>query len=130
MVKQGFDRNNFFRNRVGDTKPSPPNLNIYLNVGQGNNHGTIQVVFDWMRSGEWLTALMARELWGIYTANLHFVFRSLRMRGWVIECKVFETDDCKRKYFRYRLLTWEPNFGGQHEHQLQFPSVKRTQRKT
>ena len=119
MSKYHYDSQDLFRERVGEVKPSPPVLDIYLVHEHGNNRGVTQTVFNWMRSGEWLTALMARELWGIYTPNLHYVIRTLRARGWQIECQVDQYLGKKRKFAKYRLRTWEPQIGGTNENRLQ-----------
>ena len=98
-----------FRERAQSARPSAPDMRIYLYADHKNNHGRIQEVFDYMRSGEWLTTVMARELWKMSPTVLRWCIATLRKRGYQVETEVIKyTAKYHEYYTQFRLSTWEP----------------------
>ena len=96
--------------RIGTGAQSAPDVNIYLyNNESPMQRGRIQTVFSWMRSGEWLSQIMAQELWKMSHASLAFCIHELRKRGFEVEqhvCKRTKYED--GTFTQYRLVSWEP----------------------
>lgn len=91
-------------------RPAVPGANIYLIPVHANNHGKMQRVFDWMRSGEWLSTILANELWKVSAHELRFYIRQLERRGYEVESEVLAVGKgfYYTTYTQYRLTTWEP----------------------
>jgi len=98
----------FLRKRASDV-----GVNIYVVPSGAHVHGHTQAVFDWMRSGEWLSDIMARELWKMDASKLRFYIRQIERRGWQTEQ---ETHTLKGRpyietFTQYRLTNWKPKGG-------------------
>ncbi len=94
---------------------SRPDVNVYRVNDNPHNHGRLQTVFNFMRSGEWLSSPMAYELWGITRGQLRDYVGALRLRGYIVEEQTLMYDRPGRKacythFTQYRLTTWQPTY--------------------
>lgn len=106
-MRTHYDSYDTFRARVAMDTPSPPQLNIYLASERPNCNGVMQRIFDWMRSGEWLSTLEAEEILGVTRHQLNYHIGQLRRRGFVIENQTLKVR-FHLTQSKYRLLNWEP----------------------
>ena len=92
---------------------------IYVIPTSAHNHGHTQTVFDWMRSGEWLSDIMARELWKMNASHLRFYIRQIKRRGWQVEQETHSLIGLPyiETFTQYRLTTWKPE-GAHNEHRV------------
>ena len=96
--------------RIGTGPQSAADINIYhYKTDSPMKRGRIQTVFSWMRSGEWLSQIMAAELWGMSNGALAFCIYEIRKRGFEVEQQVCKRTNYQDGTFKqYRLVTWEP----------------------
>jgi hypothetical protein len=89
---------------------SPPKVNIYhFSNEHPNKRGKIQRVFDYMRSGEWLSTIMAQELWKMSPSTLWTCIFEIRRRGYDVEVAKGKRNNYEDGiYTQYRLTSWEP----------------------
>jgi hypothetical protein len=92
------------------SKDNDVNRSIYVVPSSPMNKGLTQAIFLWMRSGEWLSNIMADELWKINRSQLKFSINQLRRRGWIIDEQTFAFTGIKyfETYTQYRITNWKP----------------------
>lgn len=94
-------------------------VDIYLISKHKMNRGKLQMVFNWMRSGEWLSTIMATELWKMSSSQLRYYIHQLKRRGYGIESETHSLIGLPyiETFTQYRLTTWKPE-GGHNEHRV------------
>lgn len=85
-------------------------VDIYLITKHKMNRGKLQMVFNWMRSGEWLSTVMAQELFKMDASKLRYYIHQLKRRGYGIESETYPLTGVAyvEYYTQYRLTTWKP----------------------
>ena len=85
-------------------------VDIYLISKHKMNRGKLQKVFNWMRSGEWLSTVMAQELWKMNASHMRYYIHQLKRRGYGIESETHPVNGLAyiETFTQYRLTTWQP----------------------